>query len=255
MALAGVASAADSRPYSIYSDELKNGLVFAYSFDSSAQADSITSTVVVDGSFTRNETTGIGSCAGSSDVVLTNLGITEDFTFSFKFVDASGDLNPSYKGCAFVTLYSDASSSDKNDCFYFSNNGRDNFGLAGLAWGDTPAGNNNWIYDNQISTNNAKGSVFTLTWDSSAKSGVLYKDGASIKSFTDGAGTLEMITFASANGTYNTATVSYDNIALWNRALSAGEVASLSTLTIPEPTTATLSLLALAGLAARRRRK
>lgn len=42
------------------------------------------------------------------------------------------------------------------------------------------------------------------------------------------------------------------NITLWNKALSTSEV---SALIVPEPTTATLSLLALAGLAARRRRK
>ena len=42
------------------------------------------------------------------------------------------------------------------------------------------------------------------------------------------------------------------NITLWNKALSASEV---SGLIVPEPATATLSLLALAGLAARRRRK
>lgn len=54
----------------------------------------------------------------------------------------------------------------------------------------------------------------------------------------------------------------YDDLAIWNRVLSTEEVSLLSkgavadgTLTIPEPTTATLSLLALAGLAARRRRK
>ena len=47
-------------------------------------------------------------------------------------------------------------------------------------------------------------------------------------------------------------TVDSDNITFWNKALSDSEV---SGLVIPEPTTATLSLLALAGLAARRRRK
>ena len=43
-----------------------------------------------------------------------------------------------------------------------------------------------------------------------------------------------------------------DNVTLWSRALSAKEVRAFA---VPEPTTATLSLLALAGLAARRRRK
>ncbi len=43
-----------------------------------------------------------------------------------------------------------------------------------------------------------------------------------------------------------------DNISLWNRALSSSEVKSLQ---VPEPTTASLSLLALSALALRRRRK
>lgn len=42
------------------------------------------------------------------------------------------------------------------------------------------------------------------------------------------------------------------NITLWNRALSTGEI---SALIVPEPASATLSMLALTGLAARRRRK
>ena len=46
--------------------------------------------------------------------------------------------------------------------------------------------------------------------------------------------------------------VVFDNVTIWNKALSASEI---SGFVIPEPTTATLSLLALAGLVARRRRK
>jgi hypothetical protein len=48
------------------------------------------------------------------------------------------------------------------------------------------------------------------------------------------------------------AVTAIDNILVYNRALTANEIKNLA---IPEPTTATLSLLALAGLAARRRRK
>ena len=43
-----------------------------------------------------------------------------------------------------------------------------------------------------------------------------------------------------------------DNLYVWNRALGTTEVKAL---VVPEPATATLSLLALCGLAARRRRK
>ena len=56
----------------------------------------------------------------------------------------------------------------------------------------------------------------------------------------------------------NNGLASYDNVLIYSRALSESEVKSLTTVAapaVPEPTTATLSLLALAGLAARRRRK
>lgn len=54
-------------------------------------------------------------------------------------------------------------------------------------------------------------------------------------------------------------TVDFDNVTIWNKALTAEQVSSIiiptETDSIPEPATAALSLLALAGLAARRRRK
>ena len=54
------------------------------------------------------------------------------------------------------------------------------------------------------------------------------------------------------NGRDISGTATFENVIVWNRALSASEI---SGFVIPEPNTATLSLLALAGLAARRRRK
>ena len=55
------------------------------------------------------------------------------------------------------------------------------------------------------------------------------------------------------NGTQHRMAASFDSIQMYSGVLSSGQIESLSL--IPEPTTATLSLLALAGLAARRRRK
>lgn len=52
--------------------------------------------------------------------------------------------------------------------------------------------------------------------------------------------------------TNNTTNFSFTNVQLYSGVLSESQI---STLSIPEPTTATLSLLALAGLAARRRRR
>lgn len=55
--------------------------------------------------------------------------------------------------------------------------------------------------------------------------------------------------FGNAN---NSSTFDVDNVLIYNKALSAVEI---NAITVPEPATATLSLLALAGLATRRRRK
>ncbi|MCI6981999.1 MAG: LamG domain-containing protein [Akkermansia muciniphila] len=51
----------------------------------------------------------------------------------------------------------------------------------------------------------------------------------------------------------NNSTFDVDNVLIYNKALTATEVKAL--IEVPEPTTATLSLLALVGLAARRRRR
>ncbi len=55
-----------------------------------------------------------------------------------------------------------------------------------------------------------------------------------------------------SQGTNNSSDFTFTNVQLYSGVLSQEQIASLS---IPEPTTATLSLLALAGLAARRRRR
>lgn len=64
--------------------------------------------------------------------------------------------------------------------------------------------------------------------------------------------TINRMQFGHLGEPTSSATTNIDNILVYGRALSATEVKAL---TVPEPATATLSLLALAGLAARRRRK
>ncbi len=248
MALAGVTVAAESRPYSAYTGQLKEDLVLAYSFDTAGSADYINTGLTVDGNFTVSDLA--GTCTGSAPVTITGLNLDSGFTFSFQLVGATG-MNPS-GGAAYVALYSDASKSGRDDCFYINGNNRSNFGLGDMAWGDDNAAWN-WAYDNQLSQADAVGSVFTLTWDAASKTATFYVDGESVASFASGSGALEKITFATAAGQNNGGSVTYDNIALWERTFTADEVKALSV--IPEPTTAALSLLALAGLAARRRRK
>ncbi|MBQ2813806.1 MAG: LamG domain-containing protein [Akkermansia sp.] len=105
--------------------------------------------------------------------------------------------------------------------------------------------------------------TITIVGDDSVTAGIkLYVEGSHV-------GSLDMTGASNWNGTnvkafqfgsvYSpfdfpklTGNAEIDNLLVYNRAFTAAEVKAL---TIPEPTTATLSLLALAGLAARRRRK
>ena len=73
---------------------------------------------------------------------------------------------------------------------------------------------------------------------------------ASATNFVDE--TINNMQFGYFGNSGNGASTNFDNILVYSRALNAAEVKNL---TVPEPTVATLSLLALAGLAARRRRK
>ncbi len=66
-----------------------------------------------------------------------------------------------------------------------------------------------------------------------------------------GDSTINRMQFGYYGNSPNSAPTNIDNILIYSKALSAKEVKAL---TIPEPATATLSLLALAGLAMRRRR-
>ena len=85
----------------------------------------------------------------------------------------------------------------------------------------------------------------------------LYYNGSVVATATLGSGncTAELLdTFAVGGrniGTGNATNFSFTNVQLYSGVLSQSQISQL----VPEPTTATLSLLALAGLAVRRRRK
>lgn len=87
----------------------------------------------------------------------------------------------------------------------------------------------------------------------------LYYNGAQVATGTLGAinctaQPLDTFALGGRNiGVGNATDFSFSNVQLYSGVLSATQISQLSV--VPEPTTATLSLLALAGLAARRRRK
>lgn len=98
----------------------------------------------------------------------------------------------------------------------------------------------------------ANGSTLTLDF---------YVDGNSLgSSVTEGAtnitggNVINNLQFGYYGNANNHATASLDNILIYRRALNATEVKGLIANNVPEPTTGTLSLLALAGLCIRRRK-
>ena len=208
---------------------------------------------------------GVGIASdGYTRVWSTNLGggnFTDAFTFSFELVDFD-----SRNWADALALYTNGATSGTDHSLQLQKNG--NGELMVYTQNFT---NSNVTYDSDINLgriDDLKGQQITLTFS-----------GNTLTAYVDGVALADTITFTYADGvTPSTAltgfqfsaafsgnrasnSVTVDNIAVWNRALSAEEVASLPlsvpepSPSVPEPTTATLSLLALAGLAARRRRR
>ena len=95
----------------------------------------------------------------------------------------------------------------------------------------------------------------TITLTRSSDVLTLYVNGVSQGTLTGGSASISALQLGNRYGGGDPVApinATIDNLTVWNRALTSDEVKGLI---IPEPTTATLSLLALTGLAARRRRK
>ncbi len=104
--------------------------------------------------------------------------------------------------------------------------------------------------------------TFTLTATIGTTDTAIYADGVLLGtisglSASTGLGNLEYLMIGSESSSTNAgADFTIHNLYVHNRKLSDTEVAAfVSSISVPEPATASLSLLALAGLAARRRRK
>lgn len=115
-----------------------------------------------------------------------------------------------------------------------------------------------YTLDTGIFASATSGVTNTVTFvsNSTDKTFTAYVNGVQVKQWTNwdtNTGIIGMqLGQRYGNGPKIDGTVHFENVVLWNRALSASEV---SALIVPEPATATLSLLALCGLSARRRRK
>ena len=208
-----------------------------------------------------------GGGHADSRIWTTNTGgnFTDAFTFSFKMVDFdAADWTDA------ISIYTNGTTSGTNNSLQLQKDSSGNLMLYTEKFtGSNVADDASNI--NLGSVDSLKGKVLTLVFDATG-------DANTLTAYVDGTANAETLTFTYADGvTASTAltgfqfgaafgggrvsnSVTVDDIALWNRALTAEEVAVLPLVVagsddvVPEPATATLSLLALAGLAARRRR-
>ncbi len=246
---------------SVASAALTDGLQWAESFGDGFDQEA---TFTINNAFGVEDGVGIaGGKYANSRIWTTNLSggnFVDEFTFSFKLVDFdSANWNDA------LALYTNGRTSGTNNSLQLQKNASGEL----MIYTDNFTGSNVGGDDSNINLgkiDSLEGKQITLTLSATkTETGTT----RSLTAYVDGIALADTITFTYAEGaTPSTAltgfqfgaafggervsnSVTVDNIGVWNRALSAEEVASLP---IPEPTTATLSLLALAGLAARRRR-
>ena len=263
MSLCGVASAA-SVGYNSMSTAQKADVAFAWDFSDGDTGFAVGSVDMGGSGWTSDDFTlttdnyalvgSDGSCPWSSQVS----GVGESFTLSLD-VNSVSDSND-WK--TIVSLYSDGGTATFNNCMALTTNG-DGDGSIVLQSGlgeETPYGSaGNQTLASGWKSSDVKNTTFTIVSDATADTLTLYVNGVEAAHIDDwGAGSgksLALTGFQFGSCFSNADKISgaeISNITVWNKALTATEVKGL---VIPEPTTATLSLLALAGLAARRRRK
>ena len=156
-----------------------------------------------------------------------------------------------------------------------SSNGTINTSGLYARWGNGTAWNNVQWQGNSTNLSDLNGDAEGTGWDDVAAAGLVYSFGATsgtAVAFTlignDGSAIVDSYAVASTlkSGSAGASALSFDDSVLssyYYNSYMGGNETSLKALAstvattapIPEPTTATLSLLALAGLAARRRRK
>ena len=249
IALAGGACGASS--YSELSTSLKEGMMYAWDFNSGSaitfKASSATDITNANNSTVNKDTT-YAELVGSN-CIHSNGGLTGfssgDFTVS---IDVMGLGTAAWK----TLLYLDTSASTNGGSMQLQIGGSEN-----LVFFNSIHKESDLLTSTNlgISAASTTWSTVTIVSDSTNSTLTLYVDGNVIKSATGwSAGELKSLSIGySVKGEPRIMGDGYiDTLYVWNRALGTTEVKAL---VVPEPATATLSLLALCGLAARRRRK
>ncbi len=261
MALAGVATAAsvDSSKYASLGLDADIAAAFNFSAGSETLGNLKVNTVFsVDNGVA---TLGSGKNTPWQKGALTiGTNTNKDWTISFDLTSLGS--NDSWDNLLAIYSSTDQGQGYKTS-MTFSMDNNNQFRITSSNGGETTFGNNSaitlntGIYDADKTGSDvtyATGQTITLVQNGANKTLTLFIDGEQVAQSSNWtAASIVGMQFGSGfagRDALNNATI--DNLAIWNKALTSKEVKSLI---IPEPTTATLSLLALAGLAARRRRK
>ncbi len=185
----------------------------------------------------------------------TSIGFTGSFTLEFSFRNPSGtDANQPV-----VAMYSKAGQTGGNYSLQLRFNSDGKLGLYDTtsSFGTTasiPAGASATCVAVGTTLSATEWTQYSIVADTTAKTLSLYVDGTLSGQYTNwepGSVALTGMQFGKAFGNGNGSfgkTIEVNNIRMYGAAIHP-------TPAVPEPATATLSLLALAGLAARRRRK
>ena len=263
LALAGVA-AAESLDATLYTSAQKTDLVGAYNFSSTSQtlgSGLFSNTLTVDN---ESDTLKLSYTDSSKVEAYNNSNnITGgDFSVSFDVLDLT--LN-SGSDSIILALSSNASNTGTTtalslgvnmDGKVYFRNGDGDTSTDVLGFGRSTK----FTETLTLNSSDLVGKTVTIVSNSTDKNLALYIDGTSVYSNSDweagnsGSISLKGMQIGKYLGVGSSAipSLEIDNFAIWRKALSANEVQALI---VPEPTTAALSLLALAGLVMRRRRK
>ena len=268
MALAGVASAA-SVGYNSMTEAQKEGVALAWDF-SNGEVGLAAGSVDMGSdkwpsdnfSLTANNTATVGT-SGTSPWSSRVTGMGTSFTLNIDVISINADTSywpgdGNYQ--AIYSLYSNGADTYCFNCITLGFNREGKILLTTKGENDSGfGGGGDHTIDTGLYVSDIDNSTFTLVSDSTAETLTLYIDGVKTGEVTDwkASGDKSMnltgFQFGSSFSEKNTAKgIEVSNITVWNAALNSSSVGALI---VPEPTTATLSLLALAGLAARRRRK